>query len=185
MFLSTPSRTWARYPINWNQRSFGEIPPPPALDLFPADFARRSVSSIASTSFATTRDLTSGATFRCVDLRRLDIGPGKDTGVNSSLRALLNRRRTSRTPTFFVRIDLHIPECHAPYWGRETIEIPAWRGCRLRNYPGPAVLWTMLRRWNVRQLLVFLAVPARFRASENSSSRFKMGPKRDTKPTSE
>src|SRR5207237_8044883 len=34
-------------------------------------------------------------------------------------------------------------------------------------------------------LPVFLAVPARFRASENSSSRFKMVSKRETKLTSE
>jgi hypothetical protein len=64
-------------------------------------------------------------------------------------------------------------------------EIPACRGCRLRNYPGPVALWTMLPRWNTRQLLVFLAAPARFRVSENSSSRFKMMSKREKRLTAE
>jgi hypothetical protein len=43
----------------------------------------------------------------------------------------------------------------------------------------------MLPPWNIRQLLVFLAVPARFRAFENSSSRFKMVSKREKRLTVE
>jgi len=86
--------------------------------------------------------------------------------------------KSERESTEFLRLEDY-------RFSTEDFSEASWEGCRLRNYPRPAVLWTMLPPWNIRQLLVFLAVPARFRASENSSSRFKMVSKRETKLTSE
>jgi hypothetical protein len=79
--------------------------------------------------------ILAGATFLWVTLRRLDTGPGNDTGVNSSLRALLKRRRTSSKPTSFAKIEPKIRDGMSPTWGGERIERPARKGCGLRNYP--------------------------------------------------
>src|SRR6266436_10333532 len=82
----------------------GEIPPPPLLVLLPEALARRSASSMASTSFVSTRDLTSGATPLCVTLRRLN-GVCIDTGGNSSARTLARRQRKNERPLVFVKVN--------------------------------------------------------------------------------
>jgi hypothetical protein len=60
--------------------------------------------------------------------------------VNSSLRAVLKRRRTSGKPLFFAKIERKIRDGVSPTWAGERIEKLAGKGRRLRNYPAASSL---------------------------------------------